>query len=321
MENDYELPKVLNAVEKNDSTEESGLTISRKINLKKQIRLVWLVMAVVFIVITAFAVIRYSEYRQGQETAALFVITADEITAGGNYSKYTDGETYKKEYKNMIRDMYDDYNPDLSWYKFAGIDTTSTRNSLLKVDRALGDLMEVAGFDCFGSSRGSVYFQCVGFVDFVFNFTHIYHIQNCYGIWSIIAVILLADTLWYVGETKKTMLVDVIKVTCRKGRKTKKEFLVKDIKSVESIAIKGLLLRGDNFKYRTRFLENRDELKAYIMELLSSSSEEKGTPAPEMTENSTIGAADELKKYKELLDSGILTQEEFNAKKKQLLGL
>ena len=31
--------------------------------------------------------------------------------------------------------------------------------------------------------------------------------------------------------------------------------------------------------------------------------------------------ADELKKFKELLDSGIITQEEFDAKKKQLLGL
>ena len=31
--------------------------------------------------------------------------------------------------------------------------------------------------------------------------------------------------------------------------------------------------------------------------------------------------ADELKKFKELLDTGIITQEEFDAKKKQLLGL
>ena len=30
---------------------------------------------------------------------------------------------------------------------------------------------------------------------------------------------------------------------------------------------------------------------------------------------------DELKKLKELLDMGIITQEEFDAKKKQLLGL
>lgn len=34
-----------------------------------------------------------------------------------------------------------------------------------------------------------------------------------------------------------------------------------------------------------------------------------------------VSTADELKKFKELLDAGIITQEEFDAKKKQLLGL
>ena len=33
------------------------------------------------------------------------------------------------------------------------------------------------------------------------------------------------------------------------------------------------------------------------------------------------GGAAELKQYKELLDSGVISQEEFDAKKKQLLGL
>ena len=35
----------------------------------------------------------------------------------------------------------------------------------------------------------------------------------------------------------------------------------------------------------------------------------------------TLGGADKLLQYKELLDSGIITQEEFNEKKKQVLGL
>lgn len=35
----------------------------------------------------------------------------------------------------------------------------------------------------------------------------------------------------------------------------------------------------------------------------------------------TLGTAEELKTYKELLDSGVITQEEFDAKKRQLLGL
>ena len=34
-----------------------------------------------------------------------------------------------------------------------------------------------------------------------------------------------------------------------------------------------------------------------------------------------VSGADELKKFKELLDMGVITQEEFDAKKKQILGL
>ena len=37
--------------------------------------------------------------------------------------------------------------------------------------------------------------------------------------------------------------------------------------------------------------------------------------------SSTIGGADKLKMYKDLLDSGTITQEEFDAKKKEILGL
>ena len=36
---------------------------------------------------------------------------------------------------------------------------------------------------------------------------------------------------------------------------------------------------------------------------------------------SSVSNADELKKYKDLLDSGVITEEEFESKKKQLLGL
>ena len=39
------------------------------------------------------------------------------------------------------------------------------------------------------------------------------------------------------------------------------------------------------------------------------------------TDSSNTSHADELKKFKDLLDSGVITQEEFDQKKKQLLGL
>jgi len=41
----------------------------------------------------------------------------------------------------------------------------------------------------------------------------------------------------------------------------------------------------------------------------------------QMANGVATGTAEELKKYKELLDQGVITQEEFDAKKKQLLGL
>ena len=43
--------------------------------------------------------------------------------------------------------------------------------------------------------------------------------------------------------------------------------------------------------------------------------------APQETVVQQVSVADELKKFKELLDMGVITQEEFDAKKKQLLGL
>lgn len=56
-----------------------------------------------------------------------------------------------------------------------------------------------------------------------------------------------------------------------------------------------------------------EELKEYIEYVIST--EETGQPS------SNNSAADEIRKYKELLDDGIITQEEFDIKKKQLLGL
>ena len=61
---------------------------------------------------------------------------------------------------------------------------------------------------------------------------------------------------------------------------------------------------------------NQNEVFSTISELLMKRQEETKTTfkAPE-------SSTDELKKLKDLLDSGIITQEEFDAKKKQLLGL
>ena len=66
------------------------------------------------------------------------------------------------------------------------------------------------------------------------------------------------------------------------------------------------------------YVKNRDEVCAAITELIVNAQVE----AAQMQNNTSVNSnADELKKYKELLDSGVISQEEFDAKKKQILGL
>ena len=64
--------------------------------------------------------------------------------------------------------------------------------------------------------------------------------------------------------------------------------------------------------------ETAMQIKAYIDEqIIKCSNTKVGTTIIQQANS----PAEELKKFKELLDAGIITEDEFNAKKKQLLGL
>ena len=67
-------------------------------------------------------------------------------------------------------------------------------------------------------------------------------------------------------------------------------------------------------------MPNYKDIHSMISKLLV---ERQQKPMSATTINQAVpqSTADELKKYKELLDSGVISQEEFDAKKKQLLGL
>lgn len=63
----------------------------------------------------------------------------------------------------------------------------------------------------------------------------------------------------------------------------------------------------------------RPDAEKFFQDLLSSLSSAPTVPAASAAP--VASAADEIKKFKELLDMGAITQEEFDQKKKQLLGL
>lgn len=70
-------------------------------------------------------------------------------------------------------------------------------------------------------------------------------------------------------------------------------------------------------KIKFKGITNNKEIHAEISKLLNDRQNQK----QEQLNSSNISATEELKKYKELLDNGTITQEEFDAKKKQLLNL
>ncbi len=67
-------------------------------------------------------------------------------------------------------------------------------------------------------------------------------------------------------------------------------------------------------------VKNSAEIFEKVNTLLVERQKEKTKSVPAQA-SPAVSAADEIKKFKELLDMGIITQEEFDAKKKELLGL
>ena len=95
------------------------------------------------------------------------------------------------------------------------------------------------------------------------------------------------------------------------------------VSSVGTSALKGVAVGTSSGKINFKLIKNQSEIHDVISKLLAERQKVEKT-ATETTVNQTIvetSSADEIKKYKDLLDSGIITQEEFDEKKKQLLNL
>ena len=84
--------------------------------------------------------------------------------------------------------------------------------------------------------------------------------------------------------------------------------------------LKGVSVSTSSGRISFLVIKNSDEIYQVVNNLLIERQQNKVSATVETTAPKS-DEADQIKKYKELLDSGIITQEEFDAKKKQLLGL
>ena len=97
---------------------------------------------------------------------------------------------------------------------------------------------------------------------------------------------------------------------------------VDSVSAIGSKWPKGIAVATSSGKIAFLMIKNRDEIHKCVSDLLiERQSKPTAVAAPVVKQEAPMSNIEELKKYKELLDMGIITQEEFDAKKKQLLGL
>lgn len=94
--------------------------------------------------------------------------------------------------------------------------------------------------------------------------------------------------------------------------------------SISSVGLTNPLLQGLSVSSNSGnisfyLISNRNKAHEILSKLIIERQEK---PKKTVVMQETVqSSADEIKKFKELLDMGVITEEEFNAKKKELLGL
>lgn len=111
------------------------------------------------------------------------------------------------------------------------------------------------------------------------------------------------------------LVVTESRVTGKLGKK-RVDLPVSQISSIGTLAFNGIFINTNSGQIAFQELTNRDEVYDCLAELIKNRQE----PHTSVT-TAPSGLTDELTELKKLFDAGIITQEEFDAKKKQLLGL
>lgn len=272
---------------------------SVKKKLGKKFKLAWALIALLLIIVTAVSFIPYSKYKEVQE----FAVASMLVSAEDEFSDVKD------DYNALVKKMYKFLNPTSISYTYKGykLNNSASVAAAENADKTLGDLIEKAGYGA--CIHGSDYLERVGYIDYTIN-----KFAAPFIVWFALAVVLLLVNLLYAIDGKKSFIIEEDKIRCMVGKKNVKEFFIRDINSVEATKLSGLKIRGNSIKYKINLLQNSDELKTEIMNALSK------TAAPTEKAYATQSRSiDDLKKYKELLDMGVITQQEFDEKKQQLL--
>lgn len=279
---------------------EKEIIKGEKVKLKKILLISWAVILFIFILNLVLTIVDFNKYKEGQELA---IITTRIVT--DEFEEYANNE------EEMVEAMYRFYNPHYFSYTspYTGqvIDNRDSIDAASDADDALAEILNGAGYKCWD---GSEYLEYYNFSEYYIEENIWYWFLPVYGIVFGLAFL---TTIALILNKNHNIIVKKDTVTITKLFKKKADLLISDINSVETTKLKGVKIIGSGFKYNVLLLSNNEEVKEKLFKLLGETKKE----SKEKKEKPS--AADEIKKYKDLLDSGAITQEEFDKKKKELL--
>lgn len=172
------------------------------------------------------------------------------------------------------------------------------------------------GYKSFGFGYGGTYPYTIVY-DSIFEFFFEEFFDEIYGIVILLGILLILVAVFLSFEMNRCALTITNKRVVGKASFGKRVDLpLKQISSIGLGIFKRISVASSSGRIHFWLLKNREEVYKELSSLLGELQGNEETSKTTPTSN-----ADELKKYKELLDMGIITQEEFDAKKKELLGL
>lgn len=138
----------------------------------------------------------------------------------------------------------------------------------------------------------------------------------------IMAPFVIIGQIFYMAMSKVEMTVTNKRVYGKAIFGRRVDLPLDMISAIGTTLFKGIAVTTASGAIKFQMIKNSIDIHSAISQLLVER-QEIGKKASRTIVKQEIpqSNAEELRKYKELLDLGVITQEEFNAKKKQLLGL
>ncbi len=284
---------------------EEAIIKSKTLDLKPKFKLANIIAGCLstFLLFLLFVVILLSEYNKYKEIQDAAITFTKE--SASPYYTFDDIDD-RKELLDEMESLYDEIGRK---YLYVFLD----------------NYIEMRGYDSSAYIGQRYIFDCPNYLSFVFhvNNWHFYYSNaSGYGTYyGRVAMIIVPLLIWavvgiayffYNRSKKAEITVNEKVVVCKKPNNSYVRVPIRDIQNVELSKLSGIKIQGIGIKYSAYFIANGAGIKREINKLL----EEKNTEKQQLT---SVSNTDELMKYKELFDNGVITQEEFDKKKKELL--